>query len=78
MTIFYTDTHKVNGYSTTSLSVNGDTQTINFPISNRRTSPTVRWVKVIVNLQAGPNTLKFSNARAINIAKISVPTTHAS
>ncbi len=78
MTIFYTDTHKVNGYSTTSLSVNGDTQTINFPISSRRTSPTVRWVKVIVNLQAGPNTLKFSNARAINIAKISVPTTHAS
>ena len=26
MTIFYTDTHKVNGYSTTSLSVNGDTR----------------------------------------------------
>jgi hypothetical protein len=80
MTIFYLDTHKVNGYSTASLNVNSETETITFPVSNHKTSPTVRWVKVLVNLQAGKNTLEFSNStpKAINLQKISLPTTHAS
>jgi hypothetical protein len=80
MTVFYLDTHKVNGYRTALLNINDEKQTINIPVSGHKTSPTVRWMKVIVDLQAGKNTLKFSNntAKAINLEKISLPTTHAS
>jgi alpha-galactosidase len=58
----------INGDSaprTASLSVNGtSTTTVSFPSTGDWTSPKVGTVKIIVNLNAGNNTLTFSNSSA--------------